>query len=104
MARLPAMPGAIRNSGQWERLPGRLGAGPQAHAGAAAILAAIRRVTGTGLTAYGAARVRRDSRRRHPARRLRGAARRPARSEPVLMVIGYVKGVAWLRSSAGVVP
>jgi hypothetical protein len=43
MARLPAMPSAIRNSEQWERLP-RLGAGPQAHAEATAILAAIRRV------------------------------------------------------------
>ena len=45
------MPSAIRNSEQWERLP-RLGAGPQAHAEATAILAAIGRVIGTGLTAY----------------------------------------------------
>jgi RNA polymerase sigma-70 factor, ECF subfamily len=46
------MPGAIRNGEQKERLPDRLGVDPQAHAEATAILAAIRRVIGTGLTAY----------------------------------------------------
>jgi hypothetical protein len=39
---------AIRSSEPWERPPDCLGAGPQAHAEATAILAAIRRVTGTG--------------------------------------------------------
>jgi RNA polymerase sigma-70 factor, ECF subfamily len=46
------MPSAIRNSEQWERLPDRLGVDRQAHAEATAILAAIRRVIDTGLTAY----------------------------------------------------
>jgi RNA polymerase sigma-70 factor (ECF subfamily) len=45
------MPGGIRSSEPWERLP-RLGAGPQTHAEATAILAAIRRVIDTGLTPY----------------------------------------------------
>jgi hypothetical protein len=45
------MPNAIRNSEQQEWLP-RLGVGPQAHAETTAILAAIRRVIDTGLTAY----------------------------------------------------
>jgi RNA polymerase sigma-70 factor (ECF subfamily) len=44
------MSGGIRSSESCEQLP-RLGAGPQAHAEATAILAAIRRVIDTGLTA-----------------------------------------------------
>jgi RNA polymerase sigma-70 factor, ECF subfamily len=46
------MPSASRNSEQWERLPDRLGVDRQAQAEATAILAAIRRVIDTGLTAY----------------------------------------------------
>jgi hypothetical protein len=70
------MPGAIRSSEQRERLPDRLGADPQAHAETTAILAAIRRVIGTGLTACEQRVFARDSRRRPPARRPRGTARR----------------------------
>jgi RNA polymerase sigma-70 factor (ECF subfamily) len=45
-------PPATLDSEQWERLPDRLGVDPQAHVEATAIMAVVRRVVDTGLTAY----------------------------------------------------
>ena len=98
-----AMLSAIRNSEQWERLPGRLGAGPQARAEATAILAGIRGVIDAGLTAY--------EQRVFVAIVVDGIALGALAARPGVRLFwtgpgGHLvcQGAAWLRSLAGVVP